>query len=101
MDAERMVAKAEYFLSSSRTDRNTLSTPNASITYDLSRLNEKKEFTSDPDGGTYQNASVKVTLSGGEYKYCIFLEGSKRKIGTSTTCLDSSLLTGIDVVKDK
>lgn len=102
MDAERMVAKAEYFLSSSRTDRNTLSTPNASITYNLSRLNEKKEFTSDPDGGTYQDGSfVKVTLSGGEYKYCIFLEGSKRKIGTRTTCLDSSLLTGIDVVNDK
>jgi len=100
MDAERMVAKAEYFLSSSRSDRNTVST-NGSITYALTQLNEKKEFSADPDGGTYQNASVTVTLSGGEYKYCIFLEGSKRKIGTSSSCVDSKSLTGIDIVKDK
>ena len=100
MDAERMVAKAEYFISSSRTDRQIAS--NGGITYSLTKLNEKKEFVSDPDSGTYQVGSfVKVTLSGSEYKYCIYLEGTRRRIGTSSSCVDSKSLTGIDVVKDK
>ena len=94
-----MITKAEYLLSISREDRNTVST-NGTITYSLSKLNEKNEFFSDPDGGTYEEASVTVTLSNREYKYCIYLKGSKRQIGTSTSCIDSSNLTGIDVVKD-
>ena len=118
-DAKRMISKAEYLLSIDRDARKKVQNGTAQI-YSFSSsvgksLNEKNEFPNDPDGGTYDAKSyVKITRSGSgtnyTFKYCICLMGSKRRIGASgytacnsgisSTCVDSSLLTGIDIVKD-
>ncbi len=99
-DVKRMVAKAEYLVSSNKTDRDYVRS-GGSKTYNLVSLNEKGEFDKDADGGSY-NAStyVRVTYSGGKYKFCVYALGSKRRVGTATSCVYSEDLTGITVVKD-
>ena len=91
---------SEYLVSSNKTDRDYVRS-GGSKTYNLVSLNEKGEFDKDADGGSY-NAStyVRVTYSGGKYKFCVYALGSKRRVGTATSCVYSEDLTGITVVKD-
>lgn len=101
MDAERMVSKADYLKSKSKADREYIKT-NGSKTYSFANLNEAGEFATDADGGSFDSSTyVRVTLSGGKYKYCVYVVGSRRKITSGSTCLDSESLTGISVVQDK
>lgn len=105
-DAKRLVTRAEYLISSDKEVRNKLINNSISQkTYSFSELNEKGEFSSDPDSGgeTYQDGSVKVTYDPASktFKYCVYLNGIKRQVGTSSSCIDSNNLTGISVVKDK
>ena len=121
-DAKRMVSKAEYLLSLDKSARTALlKDPSTPKRYEFKRnsgeyLNKQNEFESDVDGGEYDSGSyVKITRSGSSpnytFKYCICLVGSKRKIGAAgvdtcnssvaSTCVDSTALTGIDIVKDK
>lgn len=117
MDAKRMVTKAEYLISINKNDRNIVKNDPNGIVYSLETLNEKGDFQVDADGvkftdQSYQNSFVKVSFIDNEFKYCICLMGSKRKItGTSKTCninntdsesgcLDSGNLTSINVVSD-
>ena len=111
MDAKRMIAKANYLISSSKSDRDLVNN-GANVIYDLSKLNEKGEFGSDADNGVYDSKTyVKVSRVNNSYKYCICVLGSKRIISDTTTCtpttardsecLDSSELTGIDKVKER
>ena len=111
MDAKRMVAKAEYLISSNKSDRDLVYN-GTNVVYDLNDLNGKGEFQSDADNGGYNaNTYVKVSRVNDSYKYCICVLGSKRKISDTATCnpatasdsecLDSSELTGIDIVKDR
>lgn len=101
MDAERMVTKAKYLISINKVDRKNVLAGNNKI-YNLNDLNEKGEFETDADGGSYESVSVIVSYDNTNkvYKYCIQVVGSKRVIG-KTSCIDSESLTGIDVVKDK
>ena len=109
-DTKRMVAKAEYLISASKTDRDTVRKTNGAKIYRFADLNVKNEFPSDADGGSYNaNSYVKVTLDSGSYKFCVCVLGSKRRVGgsgntcnptTASDCLDSKSLTGIDIVKD-
>lgn len=104
MDAKRMVTKAEYLKTKNKNDRDyIINNPATGKTYYLNDLNESGEFLKDADGGNYQEAYVKVTydINNKVYKYCIYVNGSRRSIGTSTSCLSSGELTGIDVVDDK
>ena len=107
MDAKRMVSKAEYLFSSSKTDREIVLAGGNKI-YAFASLNEKEEFKTDADNGSYDpNTFVMISLKNGSYNYCICAVGSKRKIGTTcnattgTGCVSSDTLTGIAVVKDK
>ncbi len=119
-DAKRMVAKAEYLLSIDRDTRKKVQngTPQVYSFYSNveKSLNEKNEFPNDPDGGKYDDKSyVKITYNksgtSGTFEYCVCLVGSKRKIGADgvdvcnssipSTCVKSTDLTGVDIVKDK
>lgn len=98
MDAERMVAKAKYLISVNKYDRNKVNN-GETITYSFSQLNEKKEFDQDADGGEYNNSTyVKVSLVNNNYRYCVYIIGSKRNIKDNDDCISSDRLTGIDVV---
>ena len=110
-DAKRMVSTAMYLISSNKSDRDSVLAGTDKI-YTFSKINEKNEYPSDADGGSYNNNTyVKVSYNNStdEYQYCICVLGSKRLISrsntcnptTATDCLSSTNLTGIDVVKDK
>lgn len=102
MDAKRMVAKASELIASNKDDRNLAKS--SGKTYAFADLNQKDEFPNDADGGSFDlnNTYVKVTFSNNSFKYCIKVVGSKRSIKDKTTsnCIDSSNLTGIEVVVD-
>lgn len=111
MDAKRMISKANYLVSTNKEDRDLI-LDGANKIYSLSDLNEKGEFQSDADNGVYDSKTyVKVSLVNNSYRFCICVLGSKRIISDTATCnptiasdsecLDSSELTGIDVVKNK
>lgn len=106
MDSERMIAKAKYLISVNKEDRDKVLSGQV-ISYNLSQLNEKKEFEEDADGKQYETAIVKVSNSGAAYQYKICVIGSKRKISKGNDCnSDSNFylsgeLTGIDIVEDK
>lgn len=106
LDAKRMVSKAEYLISSKKTDREQALSSRKIYTF--SELNEKGEFLKDADDGSFDNSSfVMVSKNGSSFNYCICVIGSKRKIGDScnassgTGCVSSTSLTGIDNVTDK
>ena len=97
-DAKRMASKAEYLISSSKSDRN-LAYSSGKV-YTFADLNEKAEFDKDADNGAYANSTfVYVSASGDELKYCVCVIGSRRKItGSSGTCSSSSTTAGVDCV---
>ena len=102
MDAKRMVSKASELIDKSKDDREMAKTASGK-TYSYADLNGKGEFSTDSDGQSYDTANtyVKVTLVSNTYKYCIKVTGSKRNIKASDgSCIDSSELKGIEVVKD-
>lgn len=47
--------------------------------------------------GNYKNASIEITKVGNEYKYKVYMEGSKSKIGTSSAPVDPTTLTRANV----
>lgn len=109
MDSKRMISKASYLISNNKLDRDSVLAGNKVI-YTFPELNEKNEFPTDSDNGSYDdNSYVQVSLSGSSYEYCICVLGSKRKISKSTTCttsntsscLTSNELVGIEVVTDR
>ena len=104
MDAKRMVSKASELIAKNKRDREIAKTASG-MTYSYDDLNGKGEFTTDSDGQNYDtdknNTYVNVKLESNTYTYCIKVTGSKRNIkDNSGNCIDSSKLTGIEVVKD-
>ena len=104
MDAKRMVSKASELIAKSKDDREIAKTASGK-TYSYADLNGKGEFTTDSDGQSYDtdknNTYVNVKLESNTYTYCIKVPGSKRNIKADKgNCIDSSKLTGIEVVKD-
>jgi len=111
LDAKRMIAKAEYFVSSNRNDRTQIQS--GGKVYTFSDLNEKAEFLKDADGGSYEAETfVYVFYSNSKFQYCACILGSKKRItGSSNTCsygnttpgsgcVLSDNINGVDVVKD-
>lgn len=106
-DAKRLVSKAEYLISMNKEDRDKVKNGEVKK-YTFTELNKDLEFETDADSGKYDDVSfvnVSFDTENNIYKYCICLVGSKRKIANckneTNSCLNSNLLTGIDVVKDK
>ena len=97
-----MVSKASELIAKNKRDREIAKTASG-MTYSYDDLNGKGEFTTDSDGQNYDRANtyVNVKLESNTYTYCIKVTGSKRNIkDNSGNCIDSSKLTGIEVVKD-
>jgi len=68
--------------------------------YYFNELNENKEISTDPDGGSYFETSyVEYQKNGGTVNYCIYLEGQERRIGTYDECvLETNLFSRNNVV---
>ena len=65
-------------------------------------LENSSDIKNDPDGGTYQSDSyVRYSKNESNATYCIYLEGSKRTIGTIDNCVYESDLYSKNVVKSK
>ena len=104
MDAKRMVSKASELIAQNKSDREVAKTSEGK-TYYYADLNGKGEFSTDSDGQSYDtdknNTYVNVKLESNTYTYCIKVTGSKRNIKADNgSCIDSSKLKGIEVVKD-
>lgn len=68
--------------------------------YTFNELNKNNDIKKDPDGGEYLTESyVEYKNEGGITTYCIYLEGEKRKIGTSTNCVMENALENSDIVQ--
>ena len=122
VDAKRMISRAEYLISSNRdyrtivqnsgsvgitfefNDRSVVSSYVGNKLINIKGLNANGEFDKDADGAAFSsNTYVKVTYnsSSKKYIYCVYVEGSKRKIGTSSSCVLSTNLSKINIVTDK
>lgn len=102
IDSKRLVSRAEYLKSLNKEDRDKIMN-GENVIYSFSDLNSTGDFDSDTDGGKYSNNTyiiVSFDNNTNTYKFCVYIEGSKRKIGEKASCLDSSNLDSIDVVKD-
>ena len=68
--------------------------------YTFEELNTNKQINKDPDGGDYLTTSyVEYRNNSGTVSYCVYLEGSKRRIGTSSSCkVESELFSKANVV---
>lgn len=80
-DAKKLISMAKYQVNKDYTIRNALT-----HTFQFADLNTNGDISKDPDstnGANYLAGSVKYT-NNGTAKYCVYLEGVKRKIGTSS-----------------
>lgn len=83
-DAKKMISLAKMKVSIDYEIRNS-----SQATLYLKDIDTNGDVKVDPDGGTYNrdNSFVKYSKSGGLATYCVFLDGSKRRIGTSSSCI--------------
>ena len=96
-DAKKLISLARYNVNASYEIRKS-----GSHTFTFAELNTSKEISSDPDGGEYSSASkVIYKITDDVATYCIYLDGSKRRRGTSSACVMESDLYSRDVVKTK
>ena len=95
-DARKLISVAKMKINTDYDARNS-STPTR---YYFNDLNVKGDIKSDPDGGMYTNNSY-VEYRKGETtaSYCVYLEGTKRVIGTSASCvMEANLYSKSNVV---
>ena len=114
LDAKRMISKAEALIAENR-DYRTIAQTASGITFQFNTysktelgklvtikgLNEKGEFDKDADAGPYNDDTyVKVTYASNKYVYCVYASGSKRHIGTQSSCITKDNLKDINQVID-
>ena len=113
LDAKRMISKAEALIAENR-DYRTIAQTASGITFryknytlnsgklvTVKGLNEKGEFDKDADAGPYNDDTyVKVTYASNKYVYCVYASGSKRHIGTQSSCITKDNLKDINQVID-
>lgn len=94
-DAKKLISLAKMEINS---DYESRISGYKKIMYDV--LNKNKDIKKDPDGGEYLSESyVEYKNESGIATYCIYLEGEKRKIGTSTNCVMENALENSDIVQ--
>ena len=92
-DATKLISLAKMKVNESYAVRNFTDTSfcnssNKTCTFSLSVLNIKGDIKTDPDSGSYASASyVRYSVTNGVVNYCVYLKGSKRRIGTSSSCV--------------
>ena len=105
-DAKKLIARAKYMVSKNYDIRTS---PPYEFSYlDLNANNDIKE---DPDGGEYITGSVTYRIEDGVAKYCVYLEGSIRKVckkpdgceraSCCNLCIDEDILFSRANVVDK
>ena len=110
-DAKKLISVAKYVVTTDYEIRNFEKTENnlcvsgVSCTLPLAMLNTSGDISQDPDSSTsppsnYLAGSVKYTVENNTVKYCVYLEGVKRKIGNdSNDCvLEENLYSRSNVV---
>ena len=110
-DAKKLISMAKYVVNTDYEIRNLTKTENnicvsgVSCVLTLSMLNTNGDISGDPDSITsppsnYSAGSVKYTIENNTVKYCVYLEGIKRKIGNgSNDCvLEENLYSRSNVV---
>lgn len=96
-DARKLISQAKYQVNIDKTVRDT-----KDYQFALATLNASNDIKSDPDGGSYLTISYvhyKVDANG-IATYCIYLEGSMRKIATSSggCVMESELFDRTNVI---
>ncbi len=95
-DAKKLISLAKMKINIDYEARNS----NTPTTYTFTELNSDGGITTDPDGESYNSSSyVRYTKSGTDH-YCIYLQSSKRHIGTSSECVSETNLYSKSNVKD-
>ena len=89
-DAKKLISMAKYKVNSDYEIRNFTKSGVCSsgvCTMYFNDLNTNGDLNEDVDGGTYSSTSyVKYYKSGTEITYCVALMGSKRHIGSVSSC---------------
>lgn len=96
-DARKLISQAKYQVNTNRTIRDS-----KNHTFTFADLNTSGDIKSDPDGGNYTGSVKYAVDANGVSTYCVYLEGIKRKIGTSSTnCIYEEQLFDRSKVVDK
>jgi type IV pilus assembly protein PilA len=94
-DAKKLISLAKMKINIDYDARNS-----STKTYTFEELNSDGEITTDPDGGSYDSSSYVIYTKADASHYCIYLQGSKRHIGTVSTCVNETNLYSKANVKD-
>ena len=98
----KMKVNTDYEIRTFKND--SICTSNTCTLY-LKDIDEKKEIVNDPDGGLYNRDTsyvryANVTVDGNVVTtYCIYLQGSKRKVEKSSSCVQETELFSKNNVK--
>ena len=96
-DARKLISQAKYQVNTNRSIRDS-----KNYTFSFGDLNKNGDIKLDPDGGAYTGTVKYVVDVNGVSTYCVYLEGSKRKIGTnSSNCVYEEALYDRSKVVDK
>ena len=86
-DAKKLISLAKYKVSKSYDIRHLKKngdgcTAGSKCVFKFSELNANGDIKNDPDGGQYngETSTVEYTISNGTATYCVYLEGSIRKV---------------------
>lgn len=76
-DAKKLISLAKYQVNKNYSIRN-----NPPHTFTFAELNINGDIKNDPDGGQYdqENSTVTYSIVDGVAEYCVYLDGSARKI---------------------
>ena len=110
-DAKKLISMAKYVVTTDydvkyfQKTENNICVQGVSCTLPLSLLNTSGDISQDPDStsnppSNYIAGSVKYTIVNNTVKYCVYLEGIKRRIGTSANdcILEENLYSRSNVV---
>ena len=103
-DAKRFISLAKlevnsnYEIRSKQEEVFSIISLNKSGDFTMEIDNDDKKIV-DVDGGFYDNGSyVKYFQEDNTVKYCIYLKGSKRSIGSANSCVNEELLASKEIV---
>ena len=107
-DAKKLISLAKYKVNADYEIRNFTKEKVCSsdaCTFTFEELNSKGDIEKDPDGGSYGDDSYVKYLANNEHnehnEYCVYLNGSKRKIGNTNECVREKDLNSRAKVVDK
>ena len=81
-DAKTLISLAKYKVTSSSTERNSITSSSPAI-YNINKLNTNKDIQSDPKGGAYNNNSLVLVSKNSDntFTYCVYMESTNFYLG--------------------